>query len=408
MSTASTTDAPPQNANENCVGPNSSNAGKASSCAGCPNQSACADGSAKAKLEKTVISVEQALQPIRNILLVLSGKGGVGKSTVACQLAQSLSLLNDYRVGVLDVDICGPSVARMLLGEEMHQGSQVHRSGSGWSPVYVHENLSVMSISFLLPDRDAAVVWRGPRKNGLIEQFLCETDWGCDQDSDVDALDYLIIDTPPGTSDEHISTVQYLMAGLKNNKASGISNQRQNIQAVVVTTSEEASLADVRKELNFCQKTDLPVLGIIENMSSFEAPFQSLNFMDDNGEDCTRQALELIRSKCPQLLGMNIRSALFTRPVDNMDHNSCSSSVGCSTAVEALAKRYKTQVLGSIPMDPNMLKACEEGLCFTDTFQATEESRGSPAVKAFESIVQQIDKACNFSTNQLNEVMDES
>lgn len=363
---------PPTNANEDCVGPDSESAGNATSCAGCPNQSACASGSGKAKLAEVSRDIKQGLK-VKQILLVLSGKGGVGKSTVACQLAQSLSSSSssndkECRVGVLDVDICGPSVPRMLLGDEVHR-RQVHRSGSGWSPVYVHENLAVMSISFLLPDRDAAVVWRGPRKNGLIQQFLCETDWGCDADDEEDYLDYLIIDTPPGTSDEHISTVQYLMAGFDN----------QCIQAIVVTTAEEASLADVRKELNFCQKTKLPVLGIIENMASFEAPLQNLNFVNIAGEDCTKQAFDLIRSQCPQLLNMNIKSPLFSQP----------STGGIKTLVE----RYKTKLLGTIPMDLNLLKACEDGLCFVDAFQ------GSPAASSLLNIVQTIQRICDTSSS---------
>jgi Mrp family chromosome partitioning ATPase len=124
--------------------------------------------------------------------------------------------------------------------------TQVHQSAEGWSPVYVDDNLGVMSIGFMLPSADDAVIWRGPRKNGLIKQFLTDVVWN--------ELDYLIIDTPPGTSDEHISIVQYL----KSTDVDG---------AVVITTPQEVSMADVRKELNFCKKTGIPVLGIVENMA---------------------------------------------------------------------------------------------------------------------------------------------
>jgi len=113
-------------------------------------------------------------------------------------------------------------------------GHEVHQSASGWSPVYVDDNLGVMSIGFMLPSKDDAIIWRGPRKNGLIKQFLTDVVWN--------ELDYLIIDTPPGTSDEHISIVQYL-------KSANIDG------AVVITTPQEVSMADVRKELNFCKKT---------------------------------------------------------------------------------------------------------------------------------------------------------
>ena len=122
----------------------------------------------------------------------------------------------------------------------------MHQSAEGWSPVYVDDNLGVMSIGFMLPSADDAVIWRGPRKNGLIKQFLTDVVWN--------ELDYLIIDTPPGTSDEHISIVQYL----KSTNVDG---------AIVVTTPQEVSMADVRKELNFCKKTGIPVLGIVENMA---------------------------------------------------------------------------------------------------------------------------------------------
>ena len=140
---------------------------------------------------------------MKNIILVLSGKGGVGKSTVSTQLAQTLAHLGrsdeqEIDVGLLDIDICGPSVPRMLGLE----GSDVHRSNTGWSPVYLEDNFAVMSIGFLLPNKDDPVIWRGPRKDGLIRQFLTDVLW--------ESLDYLIIDTPPGTSDEHISIVNFL------------------------------------------------------------------------------------------------------------------------------------------------------------------------------------------------------
>lgn len=166
---------------------------------------------------------------MKHKILVLSGKGGVGKSTVSAQLAFALAN-QGKQVGLLDIDICGPSIPTMLglVGQEVHQ------SASGWSPVYVEDNLGVMSIGFMLPTTDDAVIWRGPRKNGLIKQFLTDVDWG--------QLDYLIIDTPPGTSDEHISIVQYL-------KATNVDG------AVIVTTPQEVAMADVRKEINFCKKT---------------------------------------------------------------------------------------------------------------------------------------------------------
>ena len=120
---------------------------------------------------------------VKKIILILSGKGGVGKSTISSQLAWALSQDEDTQVGLLDVDICGPSVPR-LMGLEKHE---VHQNNMGWEPVYIDDNLGVMSIGFMLPSRDDAVIWRGPRKNGLIKQFLTDVVWG--------ELDYLIIDS---------------------------------------------------------------------------------------------------------------------------------------------------------------------------------------------------------------------
>jgi Mrp family chromosome partitioning ATPase len=211
----------------NCVGPQSELAGRAETCAGCPNQSSCSSGEAKS--DNSAQFVRDRMAQVKHKILVLSGKGGVGKSTFSAQLAFALAE-QGKQVGLLDIDICGPSIPRMLglVGHEVHQ------SASGWSPVYVEENLGVMSIGFMLPSKDDAVIWRGPRKNGLIKQFLTDVVWN--------ELDYLIIDTPPGTSDEHISIVQHL----KSTKIDG---------AVVITTPQEVSMDDVRKELNFCKKT---------------------------------------------------------------------------------------------------------------------------------------------------------
>ena len=184
----------PSNAPEHCPGTKSKDAGKSSACDGCPNQKICASGEAS-KPDPTLELVRKRMESIKHKILVLSGKGGVGKSTVSAQLAFALAR-KGYEVGLLDIDICGPSVPKMLG----LSGESVHRSASGWSPVYVDDKLGVMSIGFMLPDPDAAVIWRGPRKNALIKQFLSDVDWG--------ELDFLIVDTPPGTSDEHITAVR--------------------------------------------------------------------------------------------------------------------------------------------------------------------------------------------------------
>lgn len=235
----------PDNAPENCPGVSDESAGKAASCAGCPNQKLCASGEAR-KPDPAVSDVKDRLKDVKRKILVLSGKGGVGKSTVSAQLSFGFAARN-MDAGLLDVDICGPSVPRMLG----LQGQDVHQSSDGWSPVYVDDRLAVMSIGFMLPNQDDAIIWRGPRKNGLIKQFLTDVNWG--------SLDALIIDTPPGTSDEHLSIVTYM----KDSSMDG---------AVIVTTPQEVSLMDVRKEINFCRKVNLPIIGVIENMSGFVCP----------------------------------------------------------------------------------------------------------------------------------------
>ncbi|KAF8819601.1 putative cytosolic fe-s cluster assembling factor nbp35 [Cardiosporidium cionae] len=230
----------PENAPESCPGVYSEQAGFSETCDGCPNQRLCASGDAR-KPDPTLAEALKQLNNIKHKVLVLSGKGGVGKSTVSSQLAWAIQN-RGFEVGLLDVDICGPSIPRMtgMIGRD------VHLSAEGWSPIYVQDNFAVMSIGFLLPDDDDAVIWRGPKKNALIRQFLTDVTWG--------ELDFLIIDTPPGTSDEHLSIVTFL-------KETGIDG------AMLVTTPQEVALQDVRKEINFCKKVNIPILGVIENMS---------------------------------------------------------------------------------------------------------------------------------------------
>ncbi|KAK9458090.1 P-loop containing nucleoside triphosphate hydrolase protein [Dipodascopsis uninucleata] len=189
-----------------------------------------------------------SLSQVKHIVLVLSGKGGVGKSSVTTQLALSLVRLGK-KVGVLDVDLTGPSLPRMFGLEN----KRIHQSSKGWVPVYTDasKRLSVMSIGFLLKDRGDSVVWRGPKKTTMIKQFIRDVVWG--------DLDYLLIDTPPGTSDEHISIAEQLQLA----KPDG---------AVLVTTPQAVATADVRKELSFCRKVGFDILGVVENMSGFICP----------------------------------------------------------------------------------------------------------------------------------------
>ena len=236
----------PDDANEECPGVGTSQAGKASSCEGCPNQAKCASGETPTA-DPSVAQVAKRLENVKHKILVLSGKGGVGKSTVSAQLTFGLAAEDASTVGLLDVDICGPSIPRMLGVS----GRDVHQSADGWTPVYLDEQISVMSVGFMLPEEDNAVIWRGPKKHALIKQFLADVNWG--------NLDYLVCDTPPGTSDEHLSVVTLL-------KDAGIDG------AVLVTTPQEVSLQDVRKEISFCKKVGIPIIGLIENMSGFACP----------------------------------------------------------------------------------------------------------------------------------------
>jgi len=216
---------------------------KCESCnnASCPAKHQRPDESREAFLERRAIA--ERLCRIRHKILVLSGKGGVGKSTVAVNLALCLSQAG-RRVGLLDVDIHGPSIPRLLRLE----GSPVQATGKGIMPVEAGM-MKVMSIGFLLDRRETAVIWRGPMKMNLIRQFLKDVEWG--------DLDYLVIDSPPGTGDEPLSVCQLI------EDADG---------AVVVTTPQELALDDVRKSVTFCRSLELPVLGVIENMSGLVCP----------------------------------------------------------------------------------------------------------------------------------------
>jgi Mrp family chromosome partitioning ATPase len=187
--------------------------------------------------------IGQRLARIKNRLLVFSGKGGVGKSTVAANLARALCD-RGLRVGALDVDIHGPNLAKMFGVE----GRKLEGTGDGIRPVPVREGLSLVSMSFLTEGPDNPIIWRGPMKMKVIEQFLGDVEWG--------DLDWLIIDSPPGTGDEPLSVAQLVPA----------------TGAVIVTTPQDVSVLDSRKAVVFAQRLGLKVLGIIENMSGFVCP----------------------------------------------------------------------------------------------------------------------------------------
>ncbi len=200
----------------------------------------CSGNSDKAAEDQ---KISEFLSNVKHTLLIMSGKGGVGKSTVAANIAVFLSN-GGHKVGLLDIDMHGPSIAG-LLGLT---GFPLNTVGERIQPYLVSDNLKVVSMQGFLQRPDQAVIWRGPLKIGVIRQLLADVDWG--------ALDYLVIDSPPGTGDEPLTVAQTI----------------PGCQAVVVTTPQEIALADVRKSLHFCQQTDMKILGIVENMSGFICP----------------------------------------------------------------------------------------------------------------------------------------
>jgi Mrp family chromosome partitioning ATPase/predicted Fe-Mo cluster-binding NifX family protein len=190
------------------------------------------------------LAIQKKLEQIGNIIIVLSGKGGVGKSTAAVNLALSLSL-QGFKTGILDVDIHGPSIPK-LLGLT---GKKMEIQNGELLPLECYANVRVVSMGFLLDNDENPVIWRGPMKANMIREFIQHVAWG--------KLDYLVVDCPPGTGDEPLSVVQIL---------------GKKARAVILTTPQEVSTIDVEKCVTFCRQLKLPMAGIIENMSGFICP----------------------------------------------------------------------------------------------------------------------------------------
>ncbi|TIC20708.1 P-loop containing nucleoside triphosphate hydrolase protein [Wallemia mellicola] len=278
--------------------------------------------------------VYRRLKGVKSIILILSGKGGVGKSSVATQLALSAATSTSSKVGLLDVDLTGPSIPRMLGldGQSVRMGLE----GQGWVPVRADKEgkLSVMSIGFLLKSKNDAVVWRGPKKTAMIRQFLADVKWDCDT---------LIIDTPPGTSDEHIALTELL------------SPLADKLHSVIVTTPQAVALSDVQKEISFTKTVGIPVLGLIENMSGYACPHCA---------DCT---------------------------------NVFSTGGG-----ESLAKREKINFLGKVPIDPLLVKLLDDIKVIQETNSSEaasttliERYKGIPTYKVFETIAKTVLEIAN-------------
>ncbi|HPA13961.1 MAG TPA: Mrp/NBP35 family ATP-binding protein [Desulfobacterales bacterium] len=264
------------------------------------------DEDAQEKYKQEQIQLSDRMSRIKHKILVLSGKGGVGKSTTSINLAFSLFQAGKS-VGLLDVDIHGPSIPKMLNLED----KKVMAAESAMLPVNLFENFKVMSIGFLLRSRDDAVIVRGPLKYRMIRQFLKDVEWG--------AIDYLIIDSPPGTGDEPLTVAQSI------ENADG---------AVVVTTPQQVAIRDVRKSVTFCRSLNLPIIGVLENMSGFICP------------NC------------------GIRVNIFT-----------------SGGGKQMAEEMNIPFLGEIPIDPQIATSGDIGIPYTQAFPK------SPTAKAFQEVI---------------------
>ncbi len=189
--------------------------------------------------------IKERMKKIKKTFVVMSGKGGVGKTTVAVNLAYALAL-KGREVGILDVDIHGPNIAKMLgIEDKLIQQFGEHSI----QPVMVRDNLKAVSIALLGMDPSEPIIWRGPAKAGVIRQFLCDVEWG--------EMDYLIVDCPPGTGDEPLSVCQ-LIPGLTG--------------VIIVTTPQEVAILDAKKSISFAKKIEVPIAGLVENMSGFCCP----------------------------------------------------------------------------------------------------------------------------------------
>lgn len=240
------------------------------------------------KLMQAEKNLQENLDKIKHKLIVISGKGGVGKSTVSVNVAHGLAM-QGKKVGILDVDIHGPSIAKML-GIENKKLTPPEK-GDRPMPIKVKDNFWAMTIATLLDNPDEPIIWRGPLKIGAIKQFLQDIQWP--------ELDYLIIDSPPGTGDEPLSVVQTLT----------------NVDgSLIVSTPQDVALLDARKTIKFSQKMNVRILGLIENMSTFVCPH-------------CNQEIDIFK-------GLGVRKA---------------------------AQDFNVEILGKIPLDPNVVKSGDSG-----------------------------------------------
>ena len=221
--------------------------------------------------EEDIVSetkLHDSLSKIKHVIIVMSGKGGVGKSTVSSNIAQVLSV-RGHQVGLMDIDITGPNIPKMFHVEDEKLTIDENRL---LVPILVPPSLKLMSMAFLLPEKDSAVMWRGPVKMGAIRQFIEDVNWG--------TLDYLIVDMPPGTGDEALSIVQLIP------KADGV---------VIVTTPQDVALLDSRKSVTFAAQTEMPIIGLVENMSGFVCPHcgENVDIFGSGGGEKTAKEMNI-------------------------------------------------------------------------------------------------------------------
>jgi len=285
---------------------------------------------------KRKMSMEEIGRQIKHKIMVLSGKGGVGKSTVSTGLALSLAQ-QGFRVGILDIDITGPNVPKMmgLDGRRLHvENKRIH-------PAEGHLGVKVISMAFLLEDEDTPVVWRGPIKLGAIQQFIGDVEWG--------ELDYLVIDFPPGTSDEPLTVAQSL----------------PNIDGmVIVTTPQQVALLDSRKSITFSESLKVPVLGVVENMSGYTVqgtaePGSSFSVAGPGGKTVDATA---------------DKEGRFQFTLDIFKEGG-----GKSTAEE-----FGVPFLGALPFDPGFVRGGDDGV-----HRIVSDPEGASAI-AFAKVVSAI------------------
>ena len=265
----------------------------------------------------------RTLENIKHVIIVISGKGGVGKSTVSANIAETLSM-QGYQTGIMDVDITGPNIPKMFHVEDEKLSVDDNRL---LVPVDVPPSLKLVSMAFLLPSKDSALTWRGPIRSSAVQQFIEDVNWG--------PLDYLIIDMPPGTGDEALSIIQLIP------KADG---------TVIVTTPQEVSLLDARKTVTFSSIANIPIIGIVENMSGFVCPHcgEVTNiFKSGGGEDAANQLGIQFLGRIPLEAGV-VNSGDKGMPVVIAEPDSASAKA---------FKSVVSKIVDTIENHPEVLKA---------------------------------------------------